>query len=520
MTRIAMYEGDCLEVLRGFRAGSVDLVMCSPPYEAARTYGVGFKLRGREWVKWAADRFMECLRVSRGLVVWVVEGQTRGYEWSATPMELAVEIKRRGAVLRKPPVFHRIGIPGSGGPDYFRNDYEFCIVATARKGKLPWSDNSACGHPPKFAPGGEPSYRLPNGRRCNLVHTKTMKDGRKKIQGYVVPKMANPGNVIRQQWTDEDFVVILAAYGQTEKTGPGEVLRQLRLAIESHEVPRWIMGVRARLHAETLLRSGVHGQGHEGAGRESLPAVREEVPSEQGGDKVLRDEVLRRCTGEATRDRASEGSGSSDCEDAQTAGSVRGVRKRRAASCSPSGREPLQQHGQESSGAVPVVPYQGPPETSCRMSHLWNDTSEAVQALRNSVRQALSAIQEAWRSTDGLLLPAIPKGREDSDVIRCLVGGGTMGDRLCHENEAPFPEALAERFIRSFCPPGGTALDCFGGSGTVGKVAAMHGRNAVLIDIRAGKGGLDTARRRIEAFNAASPDKAARITWPGRKATA
>lgn len=331
MTRIAMYEGDCLEVLRGFRAGSVDLVVCSPPYEAARTYGVGFKLRGREWVKWAADRFMECLRVSRGLVVWVVEGQTRGYEWSATPMELAVEIKRRGAVLRKPPVFHRIGIPGSGGPDYFRNDYEFCIVATARKSKLPWSDNTACGHPPKWGPGGEMSHRLSDGARVN-------------------------------QWGK-----LGAPRGMGNKDRHGNVDRSVR---PSHVTRRVARGV--------------------GPTGEQLP----------------------------------------------------------------------------------------------------NHTKP------------------------------FPKIANPGNVIRCHVGGGAMGDRLCHENEAPFPEKLAERFIRSFCPPGGTALDCFGGSGTVGKVAAMHGRNAVLIDIRGGKGGLDTARRRIEAFNAANPDKAARITWPGRKATA
>lgn len=34
-------HGDCLEVMRGMENDSVDLVFCSPPYEAARTYGVG-----------------------------------------------------------------------------------------------------------------------------------------------------------------------------------------------------------------------------------------------------------------------------------------------------------------------------------------------------------------------------------------------------------------------------------------------------------------------------------------------
>jgi len=59
-----------------------------------------------------------------------------------------------------------------------------------------------------------------------------------------------------------------------------------------------------------------------------------------------------------------------------------------------------------------------------------------------------------------------------------------MGHKLCHENDAPFPEALAEWFIRSFCPPGGTVLDPFVGSGTTAAVALMHGRNAIGIDVR------------------------------------
>jgi hypothetical protein len=61
------------------------------------------------------------------------------------------DLHRAGFNLRKPPIFNRVGIPGSGGPDWLRNDYEF-IVCTTRTGKLPWADNTACGHPPKWAP--------------------------------------------------------------------------------------------------------------------------------------------------------------------------------------------------------------------------------------------------------------------------------------------------------------------------------------------------------------------------------
>ena len=64
-------------------------------------------------------------------------------------------------------------------------------------------------------------------------------------------------------------------------------------------------------------------------------------------------------------------------------------------------------------------------------------------------------------------------------------GGGNIGSKLAHENEAPFPEKLAEWFILSLCPPGsGITLDCFSGSGTTASMATKHGRNAVTCDLR------------------------------------
>lgn len=65
---VTVHHGDCLEVMRAMPDNSVDLVLTSPPYEAARTYGISFKLRGDAWVRWAVERYMECVRVSRGAV--------------------------------------------------------------------------------------------------------------------------------------------------------------------------------------------------------------------------------------------------------------------------------------------------------------------------------------------------------------------------------------------------------------------------------------------------------------------
>jgi DNA modification methylase len=173
--------GDCLALMREMPDDSVDLVLGSPPYEAARSYNIGFNLRGQDWVDWMVERIVEMIRVSRGLVAMVVEGQTRKFRWSATPALLMADLHRRGIHLRKPPIYARAGIPGSGGPDWLANRYEF-IVCCSRGGRLPWSDNTAMGHAPKYPRGGSLSHRS--------------LDSRIVSDSKPLPEIANPGNII------------------------------------------------------------------------------------------------------------------------------------------------------------------------------------------------------------------------------------------------------------------------------------------------------------------------------------
>jgi hypothetical protein len=133
--------------------------------------------------------------VSKGLVVWVCAGVTRDRTYQPGPEALLADWVRAGGSAYRPVYWHRVGIPGSGQDDWMRSDVEYCL-AFKRPGGLPWSDNVANGHPPKFHSGGNATYRDAEGNRKGMPHTKrVVGDGRLHQQFYIEPKIANPGNL-------------------------------------------------------------------------------------------------------------------------------------------------------------------------------------------------------------------------------------------------------------------------------------------------------------------------------------
>jgi hypothetical protein len=156
-SRYRVDQGNCLEWFAAQPDDSIDLVFGSPPYEDARLYledgsDLGIALDTDAWVAWMVDVYRAALRCCTGLVAFVVEGRTKDYRWSASPALLMAALHQQGIPIRKPPIYHRVGIPGSGGPDWLRNDYEFVVCAT-RGDRLPWSENTAMGVPCVYEPG-------------------------------------------------------------------------------------------------------------------------------------------------------------------------------------------------------------------------------------------------------------------------------------------------------------------------------------------------------------------------------
>jgi hypothetical protein len=169
---------------------SVNLVIGSPPYQDARTYGIAAQRDCREWVVWMLDVTAEAVRVSRGLVLWVCAGVTRDHCYWPACEGLLWEWWKAGGQCWRPAFWHRVGIPGSGGKKWLRADVEY-VLCFKGEGNDFWTDNTAMGHAPKYDVGGQMSNRHKDGTRPGRSARDAVNAG-----GYSLPALANPGTLI------------------------------------------------------------------------------------------------------------------------------------------------------------------------------------------------------------------------------------------------------------------------------------------------------------------------------------
>lgn len=104
-----------------------------------------------------------------------------------------------------------------------------------------------------------------------------------------------------------------------------------------------------------------------------------------------------------------------------------------------------------------------------------------VRIITTKVAPDREGSTDRFEKLEGVTIYHPPKLANPGNVIRC--SGGHLGSKLSHKSAAPFPEALAEFFIRSFCPPGGIVLDPFCGSGTTPAVAVRTDRDYIAMDL-------------------------------------
>lgn len=112
--------GDCVEVMRGLPAGSIDLTVTSPPYDQLRDY------RGYQFDAERVAR--ELLRVTKegGVVVWVVGDRIRGGR-SMTSFRQAVMFQDVGFVVHDVMIYQKRNTPFMRSNAY-TNCWEFMFV--------------------------------------------------------------------------------------------------------------------------------------------------------------------------------------------------------------------------------------------------------------------------------------------------------------------------------------------------------------------------------------------------------
>lgn len=148
----SIVEGDCVEVLRGFPAASVDLVLTSPPYDDLRSYG-GFSLDVSELIS-------ELWRVVKpgGVVVWVVADATKDGSETGTSMRQALAFMERGFLLHDTMIYHKDNPPPVGGSSRYYQAWEYMFVFSR-------------GRPKTFNPLMRPQRNKWNDKRTSRVRS-------------------------------------------------------------------------------------------------------------------------------------------------------------------------------------------------------------------------------------------------------------------------------------------------------------------------------------------------------------
>lgn len=179
--------GDSLAVLRGMKDDSAALVCGSPPYpEKGERYGKsGGKWPAPEWVDWMVDILRECVRVSSGWTVMVVNGPVKEGRYLGAIERLIVRLIDDGAfVLDRTLIWQKNCPPNRHvGNAWWANSYEQIVAVRSATKKARPINAQAIGTPMKYDSGGDFRQRGTDGKR-------------RKGGKYPTGKLAYPRDVI------------------------------------------------------------------------------------------------------------------------------------------------------------------------------------------------------------------------------------------------------------------------------------------------------------------------------------
>ncbi len=160
-----IYQGDCVDVMRTFPEGVIDLTVTSPPYDNLRTYK-GYDFNFEETAK-------ELYRVTKdgGVMVWVVADATIKGSETGTSFRQALYFKEIGFNLHDTMIYQKNNCPFPETNRYYPM-FEYMFVFS--KGK-PKTVNLIADKPNKRYGGKVVSstQRLPDGKTVKVSANKT-----------------------------------------------------------------------------------------------------------------------------------------------------------------------------------------------------------------------------------------------------------------------------------------------------------------------------------------------------------
>jgi DNA modification methylase len=125
-----------------------------------------------------------------------------------------------------------------------------------------------------------------------------------------------------------------------------------------------------------------------------------------------------------------------------------------------------------------------------RQEIVWHKPNPLPESVRDRCQRSHETILHLTPTPRYYAAPGV----RESDVWTFAVQG--YRDPFGRKHPAVFPLGIPRRCIDMYCPPGGTVLDPFAGSGTTLVAAVQSGRTAIGLDLNTEY--LDVARTRLE----------------------
>lgn len=162
--RYRIVNEECLSYLRTLGRQSFDFTFTSPPYvnKGKRYEGSNQKWKLDDWIEFMIPVVMECVRVTRGYSMFVVNGCVSKKSYQPACEGLVWELHKLGVTCERPAIWHKN--PPPNRRDYFANAWEYVLAFKPIADSL-YFDWEAIATDRKYDSGGAFRQRTANGKR-------------------------------------------------------------------------------------------------------------------------------------------------------------------------------------------------------------------------------------------------------------------------------------------------------------------------------------------------------------------